>query len=105
MLNAEWAFGATRHSMSSVFEAIMLLCFAASWPFSILKAIRTKVVAGKSPAFMAIIEAGYVAGILFKLTAPGPTDPTVWLYVLNLVIVGTDLALYFRYRRNVPAAP
>ena len=45
-----------------------------------------------------------VAGILFKLTAPGPTDPTVWLYVLNLVIVGTDLALYFRYRHNVPPA-
>ena len=53
---------------------------------------------------MSIIEAGYVAGILFKLTAPGPTDPTVWLYVLNLVIVGTDLALYFRYRHNVPPA-
>ena len=64
-------------TLSSVFEAVMLLCFAASWPFSILKAIRTKVVAGKSPMFMGIIEAGYVAGILFKLTAPGPTDPTV----------------------------
>ena len=63
-----------------------------------LFSFRAKVVAGTSPAFMGIIEAGYVSGILFKLTAPGPTDPTVWLYVLNLVIVGTDLALYFRYR-------
>ena len=87
-------------TLSSVFEAVMLLCFAASWPFSILKAIRTKVVAGKSPMFMGIIEAGYVAGILFKLTAPGPTDPTVWLYVLNLLIIGTDLFLYFLYRKN-----
>ena len=25
--------------MSSVFEAIMLLCFAASWPFSIAKSL------------------------------------------------------------------
>ena len=90
--------------MSSLFEAIMLPCFAASWPFSILKAIRTKVVAGKSPMFMGIIEAGYVSGILFKVTSPPPIDPTVWLYVLNLVIVGTDLALYFRYRHNVPPA-
>ena len=80
----------------------MLLCFAASWPFSIAKALRTKVVAGKSPAFMGVIEAGYVSGILFKLTAPGPTDPTVWLYVLNLFIVGTDLFLYFRYRNRKP---
>ena len=101
MLNAEWAFGVTRHSSLVTRHSHEL---RASWPFSILKAIRTKVVAGKSPAFMGIIEAGYVAGILFKLTAPGPTDPTVWLYVLNLVIVGTDLALYFRYRHNVPPA-
>ena len=91
-------------TISSVFEATMLLCFAASWPLSILKALRTKVVAGKSPAFMGLIEIGYVAGILFKLTAPGPTDVTIWLYVFNLVIVGTDLALYFRYRHNVPPA-
>ena len=90
--------------ISAIFEAIMLLCFAAGWPFSIAKTLRTRVVAGKSPLFMGIIEAGYLAGILFKLTAPGPTDPTVWLYVLNLVIVGTDLALYFRYRHNVPPA-
>lgn len=89
-------------TVSSVFEALMLLCFAASWPFSIAKAVRTKVVAGKSPMFMGVIEAGYVSGILFKLTAPGPTDPTVWLYVLNLFIVGTDLFLYFRYRHRTP---
>ena len=82
----------------------MLVCFASGWPFSIAKTLRTKQVAGKSPMFMVVVETGYVAGILFKLTAPGPTDPTVWLYVLNLVIVGTDLALYFRYRHNVPPA-
>lgn len=35
----------------SIFEIVMLLCFAASWPFSIVKALRTKVVIGKSPVF------------------------------------------------------
>ncbi len=80
-----------------IFEIIMLLCFAASWPFSIVKAIRTKVVAGKSPLFMSLIEIGYVAGILYKVTSP-QTDWRVWLYVLNLVIVGTDLFLYYLYR-------
>ena len=86
-----------------IFEVIMLVCFASSWPFSIIKALRTKIVAGKSPLFMGIIEVGYVAGILYKLTLP-ETDWRVWLYVLNLVIVGTDLALYYLYRNNVPAA-
>jgi hypothetical protein len=82
-----------------IFEIIMLLCFAASWPFSIVKAIRTKVVAGKSPLFMSLIEIGYVAGILYKVTSP-QTDWRVWLYVLNLLIIGTDLFLYFLYRNR-----
>ena len=76
----------------------MLLAFAASWPFSIAKALRTRVVAGKSPLFMSIIELGYVFGILFKLTSPGGTDWRICLYVLNLLIIGFDLVLYFRYR-------
>lgn len=84
-----------------IFEILMLLCFAASWPFSIIKAIRTKVVAGKSPLFMSLIEVGYVCGILYKVTSPAP-DWRVWLYVLNLLIIGTDLVLYFMYR-NRPA--
>ena len=88
--------------LPSVFEAVMLLCFAASWPFSIAKSLRTKVVTGKSPAFMIVIEIGYVSGILYKLT--GKTDAVLALYVLNLLIVGTDLFLYYRYRHNVPHA-
>ena len=90
-------------TLPQFFEALMLLCFAASWPFSIAKALRTKVVAGKSPMFMGIIEAGYVAGILYKLS--GTPDFVLALYVLNLLVVGTDLFLYFRYRNNRPAAP
>ena len=37
----------------SIFEAIMLICFGAGWPISVAKALRTKVVSGKSPLFMA----------------------------------------------------
>lgn len=84
----------------AIFEALMLLAFAASWPFSIAKTLRTKTVAGKSPLFMGIIESGYVFGVLFKLTAPGGLDWRVWLYVMNFVIIGFDLALYFRYRES-----
>ena len=89
--------------LSSLFEAIMLLCFAASWPFSIAKAIRTKVVAGKSPMFMGVIEVGYLAGIAHKLL--DKPDVVLALYVLNFLIVGTDLALYFRYRKNGAVRP
>lgn len=79
----------------SIFEILMLLCFAFSWPFSIIKSIRTKVVLGKSPIFMIIIIIGYIMGILHKLFYS--FDWVIWLYVFNLVIVGTDLILYFCY--------
>lgn len=84
-----------------IFEALMLLAFATSWPFSIIKALRTHIVAGKSPLFMIIIEMGYIFGILYKLTAPH-TDWRIWLYILNFLIIGTDLFLYYLYRNNVP---
>ncbi len=79
-----------------LFEALMLACFGVSWPVSIAKAVRTKVVAGKSPLFMAIVMLGYASGIVHKaLNAP---DWVTALYALNLVLVGMDLALYYRYR-------
>jgi len=84
----------------SVFETIMLVCFGFSWPMSIAKALRTKVVRGKSPFFLALILVGYVAGMTHKvLYAPG--DPVVWLYAVNFLLVATDLSLYIAYRKNI----
>jgi hypothetical protein len=79
----------------SVFEAVMLICFGISWPFSIAKSVRTKVVAGKSPAFMAILCVGYASGIMHKVLFS--FDWITALYALNLVMVATDLRLYYRY--------
>jgi len=79
----------------SIFEILMLLCFACSWPFSIVKALRTKVVLGKSPVFMTIIILGYVFGILHKVFYN--YDWVVYLYLFNLLIVSFDLFLYFKY--------
>lgn len=81
---------------SSIWEILMLLSFASSWPVSIVKALRTKIVIGKSPIFMSIIIFGYVMGIIHKIiNCPG--DYVVWLYVFNMLIVGFDLFLYFLY--------
>lgn len=79
----------------SIFEAGMLLCFSISWPISIAKSIRTKVVVGKSPLFMAILCLGYASGIAHKWLYS--RDPVIALYTLNLLLVATDLALYFKY--------
>ena len=84
--------------MNSIFEILFLLCFACSWPVSIAKALRTHQVAGKSPAFMIIIMMGYIFGILNKFYIDN-VDYVTWLYVLNFCLVGTDLLLYFKYRK------
>lgn len=83
----------------SIFEILMLVCFGVSWPTSIAKALRTKKVEGKSPVFMILICVGYLSGILHKLFFA--FDWVIALYALNLLMVATDLFLYYRY---LPAA-
>jgi hypothetical protein len=74
----------------------MLVCFGASWPFSIEKTLRTKKIDGKSPVFLAIVCLGYIFGIAHKL-AFSP-DWVLALYAINLALVCTDFYLYFRYK-------
>lgn len=82
----------------SIFEIMMLLCFGAAWPFSIYKSYTSKSVAGKSGYFLAILMAGYVAGILNKLFYD--YDQVIYLYILNLTMVFTDFLLFQRNLKN-----
>ena len=79
----------------SIWEVLFLLCFAVSWPVSIAKSLRTKVVIGKSPLFMSLIILGYIFGIIHK--ALYSNDVVIWLYVFNAALVSIDLFLYCLY--------
>ena len=81
-----------------IFEFLMLCCFGFSWPFSIAKSIRTKSSRGKSLAFMLLVVLGYVFGIVHKLLYS--RNWVIWAYVALLVLVCTDIALYFINRRR-----
>ena len=74
----------------------MLICFGSSWPFAIIKSIRTKSASGKSILFLTLILAGYAFGITYKLMRPW--DAVIWLYVINSAMIVTEIILYFRYR-------
>ena len=78
-----------------LFETIMLICFGSSWPFAILKTVRSKTVAGKSIIFILLIFIGYLSGVISKLV--GPFDHVIWLYIVNGSMVFTEIVLYFRY--------
>jgi hypothetical protein len=76
----------------------MIIAFGVSWPVSIAKTLRTKVVIGKSSVFMVIVCIGYLSGVIHKLLYS--RDWITILYAVNLVMVGIDLALYRKYARK-----
>lgn len=83
---------------SGILEVAMLLCFAAAWPVSIRKSLRSRTARGKSLGFMLILELGYVFGILNKYFTDS-MNYVVIFYVINICLVATDVILYFRNRR------
>ncbi len=82
----------------SIFEAGMLICFGASWPFAVLKTYRTKAVKGKSRLFLSLIIIGYLFGIINKII--NSMDFVFWLYVINLLLVSSDFVLCLKYRNR-----
>ena len=80
----------------SIFEAIMLICFGASWPFAVMKTYKTKSVKGKSKLFLTLIILGYIAGMINKIL--NSMDIVFWLYIINLLLVSTDFMFCIMYR-------
>ena len=79
-----------------IFEIIMLVCFGAAWPFSIYYSLASRSTAGKSVVFLYIVLAGYLSGIVHKLI--NSRDFVIVLYILNSLMVMTDILLYYRNR-------
>ena len=87
----------------SIFEALMMVCFGVSWPMSIYKTIKVKNPSGKRVAFLYLVIAGYLAGIVSKIVG-GHVNWVIALYALNALMVGTDLVLVCYYRARIAAA-
>lgn len=91
--------------MAEILEVIMVVSFGASWPLNVIKSYKARTTKGKSLAFLCLIFFGYVAGIISKLLNETymMSFSTKWyvlfFYVLNLIMVGTDLCLYIRNYR------
>ena len=98
---------------AEILEVIMIVSFGASWPFNVMKSYRARTTKGKSLTFLCLIFFGYIAGVVMKAikihlssgnsSFEGITAFISWLalavYILNLVMVGTDLMLYIRNHR------
>ena len=98
---------------TGILEVIMIVSFGASWPFNVMKSYRARTTKGKSLTFLCLIFFGYIAGVAMKAIKIsedrvngkliGAHAFISWLalavYILNLVMVGTDLLLYVRNHR------
>ena len=91
--------------MAEILEIIMVVSFGASWPLNVIKSYKARSTKGKSLGFLLLIFFGYIAGIASKLvnevymTQIGQKWYVLFFYVLNFIMVGTDLLLYIRNRR------
>ena len=93
--------------MTNLLEALMILCFGLSWPISIRKSWISRTAKGTSLFFEFFIWIGYVFGIARKvilwMEAGSAGTSLDWLfylgwffYILNIVEISIDMALYFR---------
>ncbi len=77
----------------------MVVSFGASWPFNVLKSYKARTAKGKSLVFLILIFTGYIWGILSKLVANQFKWYVMFFYILNMLMVGIDLILYFRNKK------
>ena len=81
--------------MAQAFEAIMLICFGISWPFNIAKSLKSRTAKGKSLQFEILVVIGYLFGLAGKFVS-GDVTYVVAVYILDLVMVCTDITLTLR---------
>jgi len=91
--------------MAEFFEILMIVSFGASWPLNVIKSYKARTTKGKSLAFLLLIFFGYIAGITSKLINESymANFSSKWyvlfFYVLNFIMVGADVILYFRNKK------
>lgn len=82
--------------MSELLEIIMVVSFGLSWPMNVIKSYKARTTKGKSLAFLVLIFFGYICGIASKLLASTFKWYVLFFYVLNFIMVGADLCMYYR---------
>lgn len=84
--------------LASVLETLMIVSFGVSWPLSIIRSYRSRSTKGKSLFFMCFILFGYLCGIASKCISQ-TYNLAFWFYFPNVIMVATDICLYFRNKR------
>lgn len=84
--------------IGQLLEIAMMICFGCSWPNNIRTTLKNRSAKGKSLAFLLLIDAGYLCGILGKLFSGNVVWYILAMYILNFSMVTTDIILYFYFK-------
>lgn len=76
----------------------MLVCFGVSWPFNIAKSLRSRTAKGKSVVYEILVVVGYFFGLAAKIIL-GDVNYVMIFYIVDILMVTTDILLTFRNRR------
>ena len=89
--------------LASIFETLMIVSFGISWPVNVSKAIRSRSTKGKSIMFDYFILAGYICGLISKFMTH-TFNLAFYFYFPNIIMVITDIIVYYRNRKLEAAA-
>ena len=89
--------------IASIFETLMIISFGISWPVNVSKAVRSRSTKGKSIMFDYFILAGYICGLISKFMTH-TFNLAFWFYFPNIIMVITDIVVYYRNRKLEAAA-
>ncbi len=84
--------------LAEVLETMMIIGFGVSWPLSIMRSYKSRSTKGKSVMFLFCIVFGYLCGIASKLLTNN-LNLAFWFYIPNIIMVSTDICLYFRNKK------
>lgn len=85
-------------NLPSILETLMIVSFGVSWPLSIVRSYRSRSTKGKSLMFMCFIVFGYICGLASKAMTH-TYNLAFYFYFPNIIMVCTDIALYFRNKK------
>jgi len=83
--------------MADFLEAIMMVCFGLSWPMNVHRNWVSRSAKGMSLGFYIMICIGYLCGICARVTTNRVSYVLV-VYVINLLMVGSNIPIFFRNR-------
>lgn len=84
--------------LASIFETLMIISFGISWPVNVSKALRSRSTKGKSIMFDYFILAGYICGLISKFMTH-TFNLAFWFYFPNIIMVITDIIVYYRNKK------